>query len=54
MVHTCFDRLEIEINPTLLQSMNSHLTSWEMGNDKDTDFDHWLHAQIYKLEYNTM
>ena len=54
MVHTCFDRLEIEINPALLQSMNLHLTSREMGSDEDTDFDRWLHAQIYKLEYNAM
>jgi hypothetical protein len=52
VISTCFDKLEIVFNLTLLEMMESHLKSREDGSGEDTDFDRWLHGQIYQLDYN--
>ena len=51
----CFNRLDITINPILLELMRSHLNRRENAEDDggDTDFDLWIYGQIYKLEYNS-
>ena len=40
-VNTCFDKLEININRTSLESLRSHLNSQRQTGDygEDTDFD---------------
>jgi hypothetical protein len=55
-VNTCFDRLEISINQTLLRIMRSHLEGREEDGDdgEDTDFDRWVHGQIYRPHYNSI
>jgi len=53
-VNACFDKLEIRINSLLLKMMESHLTEKEYPEESegDTDFDRWIHGQVYKPEYN--
>jgi hypothetical protein len=53
-ISTCFDKLEVVFNLTLLEMMESHLKSRESGSGEDTDFDRWLHGQIYQSDYNTI
>lgn len=56
VVNTCFDKLVINVNRTLLEIMRSHLRSREEngGGGEDTDFDRWVHGQIYQSEYNML
>ena len=56
IISACFDRLEIVINQSLLEIMQSHLQEQEESDAEavDTDFDCWIHGQIYKPEYNKM
>lgn len=56
IISACFDRLEIVINQSLLEIMQSHLQEREESDAEavDTDFDCWIHGQIYKPEYNKM
>jgi hypothetical protein len=53
-VNTCFDRLGIQVNGALLKLMRDHLTIREglENPGRDTDFDRWLHGQIYTCDYN--
>lgn len=53
-VSACFDKLEIKVNRALLESMKSHLKTRESAenNGEDTEFDRWVHSQIYLSEYN--
>lgn len=55
-VNTCFDRLEVRINRALLDSMELHLVDSGEGGDngEDTDFDRWIHGQIYQSDYNAL
>ena len=53
-VQACFDKIVIDINPPLLGLMESHLKQRESFDEEDTDFDRWIHAQIYQPEYNTL
>lgn len=56
VISACFDRLEISINQSLLEIMQSHLHKREESGTEevDTDFDCWIHGQIYRPEYNKM
>jgi hypothetical protein len=53
-VNSCFDKLEININPSLLAIMISHLEQREKPEsmEEDTKFDRWIHGQVYQSEYN--
>jgi hypothetical protein len=55
-VQSCFDRLEITINNPLLTTMLSHLAHREddRNSQVDTDFDVWIHRQIFQPEFNTL
>jgi hypothetical protein len=59
-VNTCFDRLEIVINGALLSVMQSHLAGAPKDEQgmvdarEDTDFDRWMHGQIYQCDYNAV
>ena len=59
VVNSCFDKLEININPALLHIMQSHLMQREKPSNTDvgfddTDFDRWIHGQVYRAEYNML
>jgi hypothetical protein len=57
VVNSCFDKLEININPPLLHVMELHLKQHERPKDVeewDTDFDRWIHGQVYQPEYNML
>ena len=57
VVNACFDKLEISINPPLLETMESHLKQRERlreTEEADTDFDRWIHGQVYRPEYNML
>ena len=56
VISACFDRLEISINKSLLEIMQSHLQKREESGreEVDTDFDRWIHGQTYRPEYNTL
>lgn len=60
VVNSCFDKLEISVNPALLHIMQSHLVRRELKDgdagfdDRDTDFDRWIHGQVYQAEYNML
>jgi|HubBroStandDraft_2_1064218.scaffolds.fasta_scaffold150375_1 hypothetical protein len=55
-VNTCFDRLVIGLNSALLDCMEAHLMFREDNQDggEDTDFDRWIHGQIFQSEYNAL
>jgi hypothetical protein len=55
-VNACFDRLEISINRPLLETMESHLKQRESSRETevDTNFDCWIHGQVYRPEYNML
>lgn len=56
-VNSCFDKLEINVCHTLLNTMRSHLKQREQiggSEEEDTDFDRWIHGQVYRSEYNTL
>lgn len=57
VVNVCFDKLEIRINHALLSIMQSHLTQRERPDNEeegDSEFDCWIHGQIYQPEYNML
>jgi len=56
VVNACFDKLEISINSALLEIMKSHLEQRERLGDEggDTEFDCWIHGQVYQPEYNML
>ena len=55
-VQACFDKIAIYVNIPLLRLMESHLRQRESRSleEQDTDFDCWIHAQIYHPKYNTL
>lgn len=53
-VQACFDKIVVNINSSLLGIMELHLRQRESSKEEDTDFDRWIHAQIYQPEYNVL
>jgi hypothetical protein len=54
-INVCFDKLEIHLNQALLGLMESHLKQRDSSGNagEDTDFDRWIHGQIYQsADYN--
>jgi len=54
-VNVCFNGLEISVNRALLDIMGSHLSQLDRsGHIEDTDFDRWIHGQVYCAEYTML
>ena len=50
-VNTCFNKLEFVVNNALVAPMELHLKTEER---EDSDFDSWMHGQLYGSEYNAV
>jgi hypothetical protein len=56
LVRSCFDGLQVRFNRAMLEMMRLHLEIREDPEKRgeDTDFDRWIHGQIYFPGFNLL